>query len=127
MLPVQPAQARVTVIGSRYSVAFATDIQTHLVDKQRRCSCTLGSACPAVTAVAEYLLNGGQSAPDPAQCPICGAATVPDHVWDGKFTREPGWRCVKGGLAHFLQAKARRIQKRRQLSAASEHEPFAGR
>ena len=122
-----PAQTQVTIIGSRYRVAFPTDIQAHLVDKQRRCSCALGLVCPAVKAVAEYLMNGGQRAPDPAQCPICDAATVPDHAWDGKFTREPGWRCVKGGLTHFLQAKARRIQNRRQLSAASDPEPIAGR
>ena len=39
-------------------------------------------------------------------CPVCGAKTVGDLLWYGKFTHKQSWRCTKGGLAHFLWAKA---------------------
>jgi hypothetical protein len=130
----------VMVIGYRYKVDFGPNVlpRVHLVDKQRRCSCELGADCPAIEAVAEYLRNGGQRAPDPMPaCPICGAETFRDRNWDGKYTKELGWRCTAGGLSHFLQAKARRIQealrkkaacqKSGELAAASEHESEAGR
>ena len=32
--------------------------------------------------------------------------TVRDRKWDGKYTKELGWRCTAGGLRHFLEAKA---------------------
>jgi len=44
-------------------------------------------------------------------CPICGSRAYRDHIWDGKFTRTFGWRCEKGGLRHFLEAKANRIKQ----------------
>jgi hypothetical protein len=44
-------------------------------------------------------------------CPICGSATIRDPKWDGKFTKQPGWRCVSGGIGHFLQAKTERIKQ----------------
>jgi hypothetical protein len=98
----------------------------------------LKESCPAVEAVAEYLRNGGQRAPDPMpSCPICGAEVVRDRKWDGKYTKEPGWRCTAGGLPHFLEAKAERIkaalrqkpacQQNGMLTAVSEHESAAGR
>ncbi len=43
-------------------------------------------------------------------CPICGSPTFRDRTWDGIYTRTLGWRCRKGGLSHFLEAKARRIR-----------------
>lgn len=48
----------------------------------------------------------------PPCCPICGSAIVRDRQWDGKHTRQLGWRCLNpdGGLSHFLQAKAGRIR-----------------
>jgi len=123
---------RVRVVGYIYLVDFSPTTQPrfHTVNKQRRCSCELGATCPAIEAVAEYLRNGGQRAPDPMpSCPICGAEIVRDRKWDGKFTKELGWRCTAGGLRHFLEAKAERIKEalRRQQAAVSEHESAAGR
>jgi hypothetical protein len=124
--------ARIRVVGYFYLVDFGSTTQPrfHTVDKQRRCSCELGEGCPAIEAVAEYLRHGGQRAPDPMpSCPICGAETVRDRHWNGKYTKELGWRCTVGGIAHFLQAKAERIKQalRPKRKAASEHESEAGR
>ena len=123
---------RITVIGYTYLVDFGPSTQPrfHTVNKQRSCSCPLKETCPAIEAVAEYLRNGGQRAPDPIPpCPICGAEIVRDRKWDGKYTKELGWRCTAGGLRHFLEAKAERIKEvlRRNQAAVSEHESAAGR
>lgn len=123
---------RIRVIGYTYLVDFGPSTQPrfHTVNKQRSCSCELGAGCPAIEAVVEYLRNGGQRAPDPMPpCPICGAETIRDRKWDGKYTRELGWRCTVGGLRHFLEAKAERIKEalRRNRAAVSEHESAAGR
>ena len=62
----------------------------------------------------QYLQAGGQRAPDPEgmpPCPICGGKTYRDRTWDGKYTRTLGWRCQKGGLRHFLEAKAEKIRR----------------
>ena len=131
---------RIRVVGYTYLVDFGQSTQPrfHTVNKQRSCFCSLKETCPAIEAVAEYLRNGGQRAPDPMPpCPICGAEVVRDHKWDGKYTKEVGWRCTAGGLRHFLEAKAERIkealrqqsacQKSGKLTAVSEHESAAGR
>ena len=131
---------RIRVIGFTYLVDFGPSTQPrfHTVNKKHSCSCSLKETCPAIDAVAEYLRNGGQRAPDPMPpCPICGAETVRDRKWDGKYTKELGWRCTAGGLRHFLEAKAERIkealrqpsacQKNGKLAAVSEHESAAGR
>jgi hypothetical protein len=131
---------RIRVIGYTYLVDFGPSTQPrfHTVNKQRSCSCPLKETCPAIEAVAEYLRNGGQRAPDPmppcptlrsAQCGVCGAETVRDRKWDGKYTKELGWRCTAGGLRHFLDAKAERIKEalRRKQAAVSEHESAADR
>jgi hypothetical protein len=131
---------RIRVIGYAYLVDFGSSTQPrfHTVNKQRSCSCPLKETCPAIEAVAEYLRNGGQRAPDPmppcptlrsAQCGVCGAETVRDRKWDGKYTKEFGWRCTAGGLRHFLEAKAERIKEalRRNQTAVSEHESAADR
>jgi hypothetical protein len=123
---------RIRVIGYTYLVDFGPSTQPrfHTINKQRRCSCPLKETCPAIEAVAEYLRNGGQRALDPMlPCPICGAEIVRDRKWDGKYTKELGWRCTRGGLRHFLEAKAERIKEalRRQQAAVSEHESAAGR
>jgi hypothetical protein len=126
-------------------VAFGLAVRprVHLVDKQRHCSCQQGQGpsvrpCPAIDAVAEYLHNGGERAPDPLPaCPVCGAETLRDPLWDSHYTGEPGWRCTMGGLAHHLQARSEAIKatirrKRAPIpsnggQAASEHESAAGR
>ncbi len=129
---------RIRVVGYTYLVDFGPSTQPrfHTVNKQRSCSCPLKEACPAIEAVAEYLRSGGPRAPNPMPtCPICGAETIRDRKWDGKYTHEPGWRCAAGGLSHFLQAKAERIRQRqmqseaqsREATAVSEHESEAGR
>jgi hypothetical protein len=122
----------IRVVGYTYLVDFGPTTQPrfHTVDKQRRCSCELSESCPAIEAVAEYLRNGGKRALDPMPaCPICGAATIRDRHWNGKYTKELGWRCTAGGISHFLQAKAERIKQalRRKRTAASEHESETGR
>ena len=122
----------IMVVGYRYKVDFGPIVrpQVHLVDQHQHCSCELDTACPAVKAVAEYLLNGGKRAPELLPpCPICGAETFRDRDWDNKYTFELGWRCTVGGLSHFLQAKTEKIKEafRRKYAAASEHENIAGR
>jgi hypothetical protein len=108
-------QTTVQIIGSVYKVDFGVNVQPrfHLVGKDKKCGCELGTGCPAVEAVREYLREGGPRAPDPMPpCPICGAATTRDTRWDGRRTRELGWCCTEGGTRHFLQAKADRIRTR---------------
>jgi len=98
----------VSVEGNAYKVVLENS--THLVEKNRTCSCGVKN-CRAITAVEEYLRSGGERAPESLPpCPVCGGKTYRDRKWDGKYTRTLGWRCENGGLAHFLQAKAKRIQ-----------------
>ncbi|NJD60806.1 MAG: hypothetical protein C3F13_16285 [Anaerolineales bacterium] len=123
---------RIMVVGYRYMVDFGPSVrpQVHLVDQLQHCSCELDTACPAIIAVAEYLRNGGQPAPESLPpCPICGAETYRDRDWDNQYTHEFGWVCTEGGLSHFLQAKTEKIKEafRRKFSAVSEHENIAGR
>ena len=102
-------------MGSNYLVDFGSEVipRLHIVTQQNRCACKLGSQCPAVQAVKEYLHNGGKPAPVPMpRCPICGAETFRDRAWDGKYTHDLGWRCSVGGIGHFLHDKARRIRER---------------
>ncbi len=123
---------RIMVVGYRYKVDFGPFVkpQVHLVDQHQHCSCELDAACPAVKAVAYYLLIGGKRAPELLPpCPICGAETFRDRDWDNKYTLELGWRCTISGLTHFLQAKTEKIKEafRRKYAAASEHGNIAGR
>ena len=105
----------VSVQGYQYlvDVGEKENLRYHRVSKDKTCSCG-DPFCDAIDAVRQYLQAGGIRAPeplDPAACPICGSKTFRDPRWDGKHTRTPGWRCMNGGLSHFLQAKAQRIQK----------------
>ena len=107
-------QTGVSLHGCRYRVDFGprNAPRYHLVNKNRECSCG-AKDCAAIEAVRRYLLAGGPRAPDPEEtpaCPICGGKTYRDRVWDGKYTRTFGWRCARGGLAHFLSAKAQKIR-----------------
>ncbi len=99
----------VSVVQWAYRVDYGLGVRPrlHTVNKARRCQCVLGTECPAVLAVAEYLRAGGERAPDspfdfwpsvPEACPICGGLTESDP---GLFSREhgQGWRCAQtGGL-----------------------------
>lgn len=105
----------VSILGHRYLVDFGPGLacRFHRVSKNRECACG-NPNCPAIEAVRQYLKAGGKRAPDPEAmppCPICGGRTYRDRVWDGRYTGELGWRCVRGGLSHFLENKASRIQK----------------
>jgi hypothetical protein len=112
------AEAKLPMVSlheDHYIVDFGKNhnIRFHQVGKNKECSCGVPD-CEAIEAVRQYLLAGGRRAempPEGSGCPICGSKTYPDHTWDGKYTRTFGWRCVKGGLRHFLEAKAKRIQK----------------
>jgi len=105
----------VSIQGCGYLVDFGSDCEQrfHRVSKNKECSCG-ATYCEAIDAVRFYLQAGGDRAPDPEgmpPCPICGSKTYRDRNWDGKYTKELGWRCTKGGLRHFLDAKAERIKK----------------
>ncbi|MBI9050007.1 MAG: hypothetical protein JEZ00_11340 [Anaerolineaceae bacterium] len=105
-------QISVSVQRSTYLVQRMDDpFRVHVVDKNKTCSCG-DPHCWSILAVADYLRSGGQRAPMglPA-CPICGSETFPDRKWDGKYTKQPGWRCATGGIGHFLQAKTQRIRQ----------------
>jgi len=105
----------VSIQGFQYLVDFGAGetVRYHRVNKDKTCSCDT-PFCEAIEVVRLYLQAGGQRAPEPVTkptCPICGAKTYPDHQWDGKYTKSPGWRCEKAGLRHFLEAKSERIKK----------------
>jgi hypothetical protein len=109
-----PVQA-VSVQGYFYLVDFGLGNypRFHRVNKAKECSCG-APYCEAIEAVRLYLQSGGLRAPDPEgmpPCSICGSKTYRDRVWDGKYTKTLGWICSKGGLHHFLVAKAERIKK----------------
>ena len=102
----------VRIVGTQYLVVI--DGHAHVVGKDRRChTCPdTGKVCPAVHAVARYLKEGGQRAPDtlprppgsakralPA-CPICSAPVEAVPSLD-KAGRGPGWRCTQGGYEHL--------------------------
>lgn len=106
---------QVSVQGFQYLVDFGPGetIRFHHVNKNKTCSCDM-PFCEAVEVVRQYLQAGGQRAPEPVTkptCPICGSKTYLDRNWDGKYTKSTGWRCEKGGLRHFLEAKSERIKK----------------
>ena len=111
---VSPVQT-VSVQGYFYLVDFGLGSypRFHRVNKAKECSCG-APYCEAIEAVRLYLQSGGLRAPDPegmSPCPICGSKSYRDRVWDGKYTKTLGWICSKGGLHHFLVAKAERIKK----------------
>jgi len=111
--------AVVTITGYFYRVDFCNGDEikgslhksTHRVNKEKRCTCYRGADCPAVSAVAAYLKEGGERAPDPppgffpaapSSCPICGKETLYDPSLDSK-ERGAGWRCIAGGSRHYWE------------------------
>ena len=112
---IEPSALKVSIEGSQYLVDFGqgSNPRFHKVGKNKECSCG-APYCEAIEAVRLYLRKGGPRAPDPEgmpPCPICGGKTYRDRTWDGKYTHTLGWRCEKGGLRHFLDAKAERIKE----------------
>jgi hypothetical protein len=114
-LVIEASALKVSIQGNQYLVDFGqgSSPRFHKVSKNKECSCGALN-CEAIEAVRQYLQAGGQRAPDPEgmpPCPICGSKTYRDRNWDGKYTHTLGWRCEKGGLRHFLEAKAERIKR----------------
>lgn len=114
-LEIEAFVLSVSILGNQYLVDFGqgSSPRFHTVSKNKECSCG-APYCEAVEAVRQYLQAGGLRAPDPEgmpPCPICGGKAYRDRDWDGKYTHTLGWRCEKGGLRHFLEAKAERIKK----------------
>jgi hypothetical protein len=114
-LEIEAKRLSVSIHGNQYLVDFGQGSQPrlHTVGKNKECSCG-APCCEAIEAVRQYLQAGGLRAPDPERmppCPICGSKTYRDRTWDGKYTRTLGWRCEKGSLRHFLEAKAERIKQ----------------
>ena len=112
---IEASALPVSIQGNQYLVDFglASLPRFHKVSKNKECTCG-ALYCEAIEAVRQYLQAGGLRAPDPEgmpPCPICGGRTYRDRTWDGKYTRTLGWRCEKGGLRHFLEAKAERIKQ----------------
>lgn len=114
------ANARVYVVGHSYGVDFGPGVRPryHRVGKNKRCSCYLGSQCPAVSAVAQYLREGGKRAPEPPRgyflaapetCPVCGAPTRYDPSLNNPHWGA-GWRCENGGSRHFWDYRSKLIQ-----------------
>lgn len=106
-------EVQISVSGYFYMVDFGSGIrpQHHRIGSNGICSCYLGELCPAVDVIRVYLADGGKSVPDPPlgyypvaplTCPICGS---PVHFDSGLSSRQrgAGWRCTKGGSAHYWQ------------------------
>jgi hypothetical protein len=53
----------------------------------------------------------------PIPCPVCGAPTVGDIKWYGRLSKKQGWRCTKGGIRHFLWAKANECREKQGVPA----------
>lgn len=121
----------VTVVQHAYRVDWGENVRPrwHTVSKLKHCQCALGKDCPSVSAVADYLTNGGQRAPEyaddfwpsvPAQCPVCGRACVAYPAFNFR-THGVGWTCVTGGTLHYWEARARPIQKALAARAGQPH------
>ncbi len=110
------ASPAVTVCGYVYRVNLGPEVQPrfHTVRKDRSCDCELGADCPAIDAVADYLRNGGQRAPDPRPdawakapdvCPVCKGPAVSDPALDHR-RHGRGWRCL-ADASHYWEMLAR--------------------
>lgn len=113
--------AIVHLSGYFYVVDLGPDVHPrwHHISKDKRCTCALGSACPAVSIVATYLRNGGERTPDPPRgfypeaperCPICGASAYFEPKLTNK-RRGAGWGCSKTGEKHYWSDRTRIIKE----------------
>jgi hypothetical protein len=111
--------ATICISGYFYVVDLGPEVQprAHHVGKDKRCLCSLGADCPAVSAVAGHLRQGGERTPEPPAdyhilapetCPICGA---PAYFEAKLSTRQhgAGWGCSKKGNSHYWQERSRFI------------------
>jgi hypothetical protein len=122
MVSVRTGCYVVTVIDQRLG------LRTYSVDKQKRCSCggTAKRPCRHIRAVAAYLRQGGQRAPEehsmlrlrdtpgsppsggpaPLTCPICGTAVETQEVGFWRCPKDPShywqWRGERAGIDKFL-------------------------
>lgn len=80
-----------------------SEYETYLVDCRSRTKLSLSSDEPKVVHAIGFM------------CPICGANTIVDDRWFGRYTRTPGWRCAKEGITHFLYWKANNIRRNQGL------------
>ena len=119
-------KADVMVVGYFYAVNLGDPVrpQHHRVGINGECTCHLGRACPAVTAVREYLADGGKRAErppygfypvHPAKCPVCHARAYFDPSLSSR-NRGAGWACVDGGKSHYWQHRARISAMRQRLT-----------
>lgn len=115
------ASPTVTVVQYAYRVDWGEGVRPrmHTVNKLKQCLCALGKDCPSVNAVAEYLANGGQRAPEypddfwpavPAHCPICRQPCVAYSSFNFKG-HGVGWTCSESGVMHYWEARALPIKK----------------
>ena len=113
--------ALVHLSGYFYLVDLGPDVypRRHHISKDKRCTCSLGLGCPAVSIVATYLRNGGERTPDPPPgfypeapecCPICGAPAYFEPKLTNK-QRGAGWGCSKTGEKHYWTDRTRIIKE----------------
>jgi len=119
MTITKAGQFSISTMPGGYIVLNSTPrkgIVTHIVGKDKRCSCggTARRPCRHIGAVKAYLREGGDLAPEievadesqeiaprtePETCPICGSAVV---VLDVGF-----WRCLQD-CSHYWQHRGER-------------------
>jgi hypothetical protein len=114
-----PWEATVEIDGCFYAVDFGETVQPRLHHVSGdHCDCSLGSACPAIKEVEEYLKAGGEKAEDPPPgfypyvpeaCPICGSSCYQERRVTS-VKRGTGWACSVGGTRHYWQAHTRAFQ-----------------
>jgi hypothetical protein len=123
---LNPQDAIVVVSQYGYTVDFGPAVKPrlHQVNKDRTCNCSLGADCPAVSAVADYLRNGGERAPDPPAnffvtapetCPVCGARAYHDPASSSRI-RGAGWGCSKTGSKHYYAWRTQLLQEAMQAN-----------
>jgi len=120
--------AAVMVVRYFYAIDLGDSVrpQHHRVGLNGECTCALGRQCPAVTAVREYLADGGQRAERPpfgyypvrpAKCPVCHKNTATDALLSS-HNRGEGWVCPSG-KSHYWQHRAMISAMRQKLVAHS--------
>jgi hypothetical protein len=115
IVPVVARTNQVTVVRWAYRVDYGPHGRPrwHMVHPDQGCHCPLGTACPAVTAVDNYLAAGGEQAGDPPfdvwpqlprVCPICGSPVSSERGLDSR-AHGHGWRCRRTGLQCYWAAR----------------------